>query len=87
MVSSRLQFVELRPDGSAENAGYAPYLDYAPVTDEEHELLGYVLEQGWLSADVENQVESYAIEHIVPDHLREVRQHVEERADKTHAAV
>jgi hypothetical protein len=48
VVSERLQFVELYPDGRARNAGAAPYLDYRPPTAEEREALADVLDAPWL---------------------------------------
>ena len=34
-ISQRLQFIQLKEDGSAADAGPAPYLDYRPITPEE----------------------------------------------------
>jgi hypothetical protein len=34
-ISQRLQFIQLKEDGSAADAGPAPYLDYRPLTPEE----------------------------------------------------
>ena len=34
VVSRRLQFVEVDPDGTTRSAGWAPYLDYRPLADE-----------------------------------------------------
>jgi hypothetical protein len=46
VVSRRMQFVEIDEHGGAHNAGYAPYLDYRPATDEERELLRPMLQSG-----------------------------------------
>ena len=46
-----MQFVELDAVGEPGVAGYAPYLDYRPATDEERSLLGGVLEEPWIKED------------------------------------
>ncbi len=74
VISQRLQFVSLGEDGSARDGGPAPYLDYRPITDEERTALGFALQAPWLSGDLERQAFSFAIQHIVPTHLQEVRE-------------
>jgi hypothetical protein len=87
MISRQMQFVEIDRDGSVCDAGYAPYLDYRPVTDEERTLLENVLDQPWLRADLESQVVGYAAEHIVPRHLEQVKTRKEQLVQKAMAAV
>jgi superfamily II DNA or RNA helicase len=87
VVSRQLQFVEIRQDGQATTAGYAPYLDYRPIEEDERNLLSSVLEADWLSGDLESGVLGHAIMHIVPRHLEEVRRLKEELVGKTMAAV
>src|SRR5205807_2717356 len=43
VVSRQMQFVELDAAGTAHMAGYAPYLDYRPLSDNEHTLVEPVL--------------------------------------------
>jgi superfamily II DNA or RNA helicase len=94
VVSRRMQFVEIDQWGGppcppfvAHNAGYAPYLDYRPATDEERVLLKAALEGDWLSRDLEQQAISYAVSDLVPEHLAEVRGRRESLIAKTEAAV
>jgi len=87
IVSRRMQFVELDEAGQAIAAGYAPYLDYRPLTDEERELVRPVLETEWLIRDIEGQAISFAAAKLVPEHLSEVRNRKEELITKTVAAV
>jgi hypothetical protein len=87
VVSRRFEFIELAPDGTANVAGYAPYLDYRPATDEEHLCLGPLLQEPWLQGDVERLGLDYAIEAAVPAHLAEVRLRTEARVAKVRAAV
>lgn len=73
VISQRLQFLFLKPDGTAIDGGPAPYLDYRPATEEERRLVSDQLSTQWLSGNVENQAMDYAIRSLVPEHLREVR--------------
>ncbi len=87
IVSRRMQFVEVDGEGRTVEAGYAPYLDYRPITAEERALIASDLEAGWLHADLESQAVAYAAERIVPDHFREVKARKEAWVSKTLAAV
>ncbi|MFS8640294.1 MAG: DUF3883 domain-containing protein [Symbiobacteriaceae bacterium] len=90
VVSRRLQFVEIDVEGHARNAGYAPYLDYRPLLEDEKELLAPELEarlQGAQAHDLEAQAVSYAVQQLVPAHFEEVRRHKVALVEKTMAAV
>lgn len=87
IVSRQMQFVEIDSAGRVNSPGYAPYLDYRPITGGEHALLGGTLEAGWLHEDLESRVLAYAAEHLVPQHYREVKARREELVRKTMAAV
>ena len=87
IISRQIQFVEIDEQGNSRNAGYAPYLDYRPLTDEEQTLIASSLEQAWLHADLENRAISYAITRLVPEHFQFVKGRKEERVNKTIAAV
>jgi superfamily II DNA or RNA helicase len=73
VVSRRLQFVELTQDWQARLAGYAPYLDYRPVEEDERELVEPFLQAEWLARGIEQAGLDYAITHAVPEHLAEVQ--------------
>ncbi|MEO8591962.1 MAG: helicase-related protein [Candidatus Solibacter sp.] len=88
VVSRQLQFVETDAAGSTRNAGYAPYLDYRPVTAGERASLTATLEsQAWLKGDLESVVLGHAIANLVPVHLDEVRKRREDLLTRTMAAV
>lgn len=87
VVSRRMQYVEIPASGEICNAGYAPYLNYQPLSQAEQALISPILQQSWLLNDIEAQAISYAIAHIVPQHLQEIKKHKEELIDKTMAAV
>src|SRR5438132_3218782 len=86
-VSRQLQFIELDANGNAHSAGYAPFLNYRPLTEEEQTYIPALRNTGWLKEDLESEALSYAITELVPRHLSEVKQRREEQINKTMAAV
>lgn len=86
-ISRQLQFIELDTGGNIHAAGYAPFLNYRCLTDEERALLTDLRNTPWLKDDLESQAHSYAVTELVPRHLAEVRQRREEQITKTMAAV
>lgn len=87
IVSRQLQFVEIDAEGQAHTAGYAPYLDYRPLHEDEHALVATLLEAQWLQRDLADQALRYAISALVPRHFDEVRRRKEEFVTKTLVAV
>jgi superfamily II DNA or RNA helicase len=87
VVSQRLQFIQLKENGSAIDAGPAPYLDRRPITPEERALIGTVLEADWLAGEVERRALGYAIATLVPGHLEEVRRRRLAEIEKVDRAV
>jgi superfamily II DNA or RNA helicase len=87
IVSRRMQFVEVPPNGKPRGAGWAPYLDYRPLTDDERNGLGSLLDENAARSDLEAKSLEYAAIHLVPEHLDEVRRRKEELIDKTLVAV
>lgn len=87
IVSRRLQYVELFANGESRNAGYAPYLDYRPLGEEEQVLVQPYLDSFGLREEIESKAKSYAIAHLVADHLLEIKPRKEELINKTIAAV
>jgi hypothetical protein len=87
-VSRQMQFVEVSAHGETRHAGPAPFLDYKPLSDKDRALVAETINQkSWLKSDLEAQVQAYAVEHIVPNHLDEVKGRREEMVDRTLAAV
>ena len=87
VVSRQMQFVEIDQTGNVRGAGYAPYLDYRPIKDEERALIGESLSAEWLNRDLEGKVLEYAVTQLVPHHLNEIRTRKEALIDKTVQAV
>ncbi|WP_279002417.1 helicase-related protein [Acidaminococcus fermentans] len=88
IISKHMHFVELQEDGTAKNAGYAPYLDYREASEAERTAVeAWLPQQKWLSSGVEAEAKNYAIEHLIPAHLAEVKKQKEAALDKTAKAV
>lgn len=88
VISKNVHFVEIRQDGTASSAGYAPYLDYNAPKEEELDVVRFFLdEQAWLKKDVEDIARTYAIANIIPAHFVEVRSRKERMAERTIKAV
>ena len=87
VVSRRMQYVEIDETGNAYSAGYAPYLDYRPLTAPEQQLIAPIVKDLGLRQDLEDRATSYAIANLVSPHLQELRQRKEELIDKTLVAV
>ena len=87
VTSRQFQFVELDAAGETRQAGSAPYLDYRPITVEEREFVAEALEASWLHGDLEGRAMSYAVQHLVPSHLRELQERKEALVSKALEAV
>jgi hypothetical protein len=87
VVSRQMQFVEIDSRGQVYTPGYAPYLDYRPLTDAERAVVASTLEADWLRGDLESQIIAHAAAHLVPQHLGEVKACKEALVRKTLAAV
>jgi hypothetical protein len=77
VVSKRMLYVELNAAGDARHIHYAPYLDYRPLAADEPgvEAILARTECAWIGRDLEQKAQGYAVEHVVPEHLEEVRSH------------
>jgi len=88
-VSKQLLYVEMASPQEARHIHYAPYLDYRPLAQGEPPATDILQrpECAWLRQDLEKAAQSYAIAHVVPEHLKEVRERRLEHVAKTQAAV
>lgn len=86
-TSRQVHFVEIDREGTVHATGYAPYLDYRPLEEEERKAIAKILEDSWLREDLEARAVAHAVSELVPKHLDEVRKRREELVDKTKAAV
>jgi hypothetical protein len=72
-VDRTFSFTELLPDGTARNAGPAPYLDYRPPTPNEAEAATGLLEEEWLRDGGSGRALDWAVRQAVPEQLAAVR--------------
>jgi hypothetical protein len=86
-VSKRFDFVELAPDGTTRSGGPAPYLDYEPASSEEEAAANRAVEDPWLARGAEDLAVGWAIEHSLPQHLREVEGYVVPLVQRTREQV
>ena len=75
-ISKRFDFVEISPDGTARDAGPAPYLDYDPPSTDAKTVADQQVTQPWLASGVEQLATSWAIEHGIREHLATVEDRV-----------
>ncbi len=87
VVSRRMQFVEIDPQGGAINAGWAPHLDLEPISKVDMALIEDVLGAHWITQSLEQQALAHASTHLVPEHFIDVRTRREKTVDKTLTAV
>jgi hypothetical protein len=89
VASRRLQFIELLADGTARNAGPAPYQDYAALDAGLRPTVDAVIAKGsWLEANaLETRAVDFAVERVSRQHLQEVRDLTLARIAKTRSAV
>jgi hypothetical protein len=89
VVSKRMLYVELDADGTIRHVHYAPYLDYRPLAVGEA-ILDTILDRpecAWINRELEHKALGYAVAHVVPEHLEDVRGPKLKLIAKTEAAV
>jgi SNF2 family DNA or RNA helicase len=89
VVSKRMLYVELDESGTARYLHYAPYLDYRPLKSDEPTVDAILARQecAWMTRELEHKAQGYAVTHVVPEHLEEVRSRTLDLIAKTEAAV
>jgi SNF2 family DNA or RNA helicase len=89
VVSKRMLYVEMNAAGQMRHMHYAPYLDYRPLREGEPGA-GEILDRpecAWITRELEQQAQGYAVARVVPEHLKEVRDNKLPLLAKTEAAV
>jgi superfamily II DNA or RNA helicase len=89
VVSKRMLYVELDADGSTHHVHYAPYLDYRPLAEGEPGADAILdrPECAWITRALEQKAQGHAVAHVVPEHLKEVRDGRPSLIAKTEGAV
>ena len=89
VISKQILFIERDAEGNTTHPQYAPYLDYRPLAEGDPKA-DSILERpecSWVGRDVEQEVQSYAVQKVVPSHLGDVREPRLQLIAKTEAAV
>ena len=89
VISKRMLYVELDAAGAMRHLHYAPYLDYRPLAAGEPGVDALLdrPECAWITRQLEQQAQGYAVMQVVPAHLAEVRESRLALIAKTEAAV
>ena len=89
IISKRVLYVEIDAGDRAVHMMYAPYLDYRPLAENEpdQEAILNLQECSWIGSGLEQTIQQYAVAHVVPEHLGEIRQAKQPLIAKTRAAV
>jgi len=87
LASRRMSFIEIDPAGQVRDAGAAPYLSYYAPTVGEAKLVEKALADPWLTQDLSQLALGWATQHLVGDHLVEVKAARSQMVKKTLAAV
>ena len=89
VISKRMLYVEQDSKGATRHVQYAPYLDYRPLATGEPSVEEFLdrPECQWINRELEQKAQGYAIAHVVPEHLAEVKGRKLELVSKTEAAV
>jgi len=87
VLSKRIQFIRVKPDGTATFAGWAPHLDLEPVADADAAHVEKLRQADWLAGDIEKQAVALASAALVPEHFKEVYERRTSNVDKTLVAV
>lgn len=87
IVSRRLNFCRLYPDGRAQLGGYAPHLDLQPLAAADATRLQTVTQEPWLSDGIEERALDFANASLVPEHFAQVNGRRQQVVEKTLEAV
>jgi superfamily II DNA or RNA helicase len=73
VISQRLQFAAIDKSGSASNAGIAPHLNLRPAAPEEVDLVRDLLDEDWLTTELEKTAIRFATVELAQGHVAEVK--------------
>ena len=89
VISKRVLYVEIDAEGVSRHLHYAPYLDYRPLAEDDPTVEAIIAREecAWISRDLEQTAQAYAVAHVVPDHVKEIRDARLALIGKTESAV
>ena len=73
IISQKLQFASIDKAGTTVNAGIAPHLNLRPATPEEAALVQDLLEESWLTTDLEKTAIRFATVELAQGHVAEIK--------------
>lgn len=73
VISQRLQFAAIDKSGKTVNAGIAPHLNLRPATNDEVGSVRDLLEEDWLSSELEKAAIRFATVELAQGHVAEVK--------------
>jgi hypothetical protein len=73
VISQRLQFAAIDKAGNTVNAGIAPHLNLRPATPEEVASVRDLLDESWLTTDLEKAAIRFATVELAQGHVAEVK--------------
>jgi hypothetical protein len=73
VISQRLQFAAIDKAGNTVNAGIAPHLNLRPATPEEVVSVRDLLDESWLTTDLEKAAIRFATVELAQGHVAEVK--------------
>ena len=87
VVSRQFQYVEIDADSVVTDPGIEPYINYAPINDEQRDLVADAVDYEWANAIAEALARDWAIEHLAQPHFETTVAIAVDRVDKVRAAV
>ncbi|MFN3574488.1 MAG: helicase-related protein [Phenylobacterium sp.] len=87
VVSQRLQFAAIDKNGRAVNAGIAPHLNLRPAAPEEIAAVQDLLQEDWLTSDLEKAAVRFAAVELAQAHVAEVKARRIPEIDKVESEV
>jgi hypothetical protein len=87
VISQRLQFAAIDKAGHAVNAGIAPHLNLRPATPDEIETARDLLDEDWLTTELEKVAIRFATVELAQGHVAEVKARRIPEIDKVESEV
>lgn len=87
IASKQLHFLNLTYSGEILSAGYAPYLNYRMLSEQEVLIADGLIPSDFSFISIEENCISYAVTHLVPKQLLELKQRRVDRVEKISKAV
>ncbi len=87
IISQKMQFAAVRPDGKVENAGIAPHLNLRPASQDEIKAVEGVLNEDWLTSEIEQTAVNFATVELAQGHVSEIKKRRLPEIDKVEQEV